>query len=100
MTAVINAFGRLTAVLIAVSSASWAVSFLSNLDEGVALNNVANAVLSGSGFKRNSVSEAALSAAELANSAIHAKSERLRSSACASMRPPSTLPTCGLPISA
>jgi hypothetical protein len=64
MTAVINAFGRLTTVLIALSSAGWAVSFLSNLDEGVALNNVANAVLSGSGFKRSSVSEAALSAAE------------------------------------
>lgn len=64
MTAVINAFGRLTMVLIALSSASWPVFFLSNLNEGVALNNVANAVLSGSGFKRNSVSEAALSAAE------------------------------------
>jgi hypothetical protein len=59
-----NALGRLLISLIALSSAGWAAFFFHNLDTAVHLNSVANAILSGSGFKRSPVPEVALAAAE------------------------------------
>lgn len=64
MTLAKNAVGNLIVIAIALLSASWAGNFLYNQDQSVQLNSIANAVLSGAGFKRNPVSEAALSNAE------------------------------------
>lgn len=64
MTLAKTTIGKLIVILTALLGASWAGNFLCNLDQGVQLNKVSNAVLSGAGFKRNPVSEAALSEAE------------------------------------
>ncbi|MBH5369014.1 hypothetical protein [Bradyrhizobium glycinis] len=59
-----NAFGRSLLALIAFLSAGWAALFFSNPSNDVQLNNIANAVLSGTSFKRNPIAETALAAAE------------------------------------
>jgi hypothetical protein len=59
-----NAVGRSILVLIALFSAGWAALFFFNPTQEVQLNNLANAVLSGTSFKRNPIAETALAAAE------------------------------------
>jgi len=59
-----NAVGRSILVLIALVSAGWAVMFFLGPAQDVQLDNIANAVLSGTVFERNSIAETALAAAE------------------------------------
>lgn len=59
-----NAVGRSILVLIAFLSAGWAAFFLFFPTQDVQLGNIANAVLSGTSFKRNPVAEVAMAAAE------------------------------------
>lgn len=60
----VNTVGRSILVLIAVFSAGWATFFFRNPTQEVQLGSTANAILSGTAFKRNPVSEVALSIAE------------------------------------
>ncbi|MGY8667476.1 hypothetical protein Q3C01_34695 [Bradyrhizobium sp. UFLA05-109] len=60
----VSTVGKSILVLIALFSAGWAAFFLRNPTQEVQLDSIANAILSGTAFKRNPVSEAALSTAE------------------------------------
>src|SRR4051812_11701388 len=64
MTLFKNTIGKAIVILTALLAASWAGRLLCNLDQGVQLNKISNAVLSGAGFRRTPVSETALSEAE------------------------------------
>lgn len=59
-----NAVGRSILILVALFSAGWAALFFLNPTQEAQLSNIANAVLSGTSFKRNQIAEAALTAAE------------------------------------
>ena len=59
-----NAVGKSILVLIALLSAGWALLFFFNPSQDVQLSNLANAVLSGTSFRRNPIAETALAAAE------------------------------------
>ena len=54
------ALARLFLSLLALSSATWAAFFLYNADPSVQMNNVANGILSGAGFKQYPLSETAI----------------------------------------
>ncbi|MBR1171011.1 hypothetical protein [Bradyrhizobium liaoningense] len=59
-----NAVGRSILLLMAFVSAGWSLLFLFNSTQDVQLSNIANAVLSGTSFRRNPIAETALAAAE------------------------------------
>lgn len=59
-----NAVGRSILILVALFSAGWAALFFLNPTQEAQLSNIANAVLSGTSFKRNQIAEAALTTAE------------------------------------
>lgn len=59
-----NAVGRSILILVALFSAGWAALFFLSPTQEAQLSNMANAVLSGTSFKRNQIAEAALTAAE------------------------------------
>ncbi|TYL87198.1 hypothetical protein [Bradyrhizobium cytisi] len=59
-----NAVGRSILVLIGLFSAGWAVLFFFSPTRDVQLDNIANAVLSGTVFGRNPIAETALALAE------------------------------------
>lgn len=59
-----NAVGRSILILVGLFSAGWAALFFLNPTQEAQLSNIANAVLSGTSFKRNQIAEAALTAAE------------------------------------
>ncbi|WBL80299.1 hypothetical protein I3J27_07720 [Bradyrhizobium xenonodulans] len=59
-----NAIGRSILVVIAIFSAGWAMLFFLSQTQESRLSNIANAVLSGTSFKRNPIAEAGLAAAE------------------------------------
>jgi hypothetical protein len=60
MTLLKNVLAKLFLGLLAFSSATWAAFFLYNSDPSVRMNNMANGILSGAGFKQFPLSESGL----------------------------------------